>query len=407
MVDPALGLTTTRALEGVHETFRRWLGDEYDLGALDAVLATAAAERLTGDPLWLLLISGSGNAKTETVQSLAGAGAIVTSTITSEGALLSGTPKPEVTSDATGGLLRRIGGRGILIIKDMTSILSMNRDTRSAVLAAFREIHDGRWERNIGASGGRTLCWTGRLVIVGACTTAWDRAHDVIASMGDRFVVVRMDSTRGRLASGHRAIANTGQEDTMRAELSMAVGALLAMVEPGDGIHLTSDEEEHILTVANIVTLARTGVEYDYRGNVIDAHAPEMPTRFAKQLGQILRGAVALGLPRPAALKLAIRCARDSMPPLRLAILDDVAANPGTLPEEVRQRLAKPRTTVERQLASLHMLDLLSLDAEQGDEGSSDGKPAKIIWTYSVKEGIDPSALGALPEMSPHGDEGK
>jgi hypothetical protein len=193
----------------------------------------------------------------------------------------------------------------------------------------------------------------------------------------------------------------------MRAELSMAVGALLAMVEPGDGIHLTSDEEEHILTVANIVTLARTGVEYDYRGNVIDAHAPEMPTRFAKQLGQILRGAVALGLPRPAALKLAIRCARDSMPPLRLAILDDVAANPGTLPEEVRQRLAKPRTTVERQLASLHMLDLLSLDAEQGDEGSSDGKPAKIIWTYSVKEGIDPSALGALPEMSPHGDEGK
>jgi hypothetical protein len=317
MVDPALGLTTTRALEGVHETFRRWLGDEYDLGALDAVLATAAAERLTGDPLWLLLISGSGNAKTETVQSLAGAGAIVTSTITSEGALLSGTPKPEVTSDATGGLLRRIGGRGILIIKDMTSILSMNRDTRSAVLAAFREIHDGRWERNIGASGGRTLCWTGRLVIVGACTTAWDRAHDVIASMGDRFVVVRMDSTRGRLASGRRAIANTGQEDTMRAELSMAVGALLAMVEPGDGIHLTSDEEEHILTVANIVTLARTGVEYDYRGNVIDAHAPEMPTRFAKQLGQILRGAVALGLPRPAALKLAIRCARDSMPPLR------------------------------------------------------------------------------------------
>ena len=64
-----------RTLAEAHDTFRRWLGDDYDLDALDAVLATAAAERLTGDSLWLLLISGSGNAKTETVQSFGGAGA--------------------------------------------------------------------------------------------------------------------------------------------------------------------------------------------------------------------------------------------------------------------------------------------------------------------------------------------
>jgi len=37
------------------------------------------------------VISGSGNAKTETVQAPAGAGAVVTSTITSAGALLSAT----------------------------------------------------------------------------------------------------------------------------------------------------------------------------------------------------------------------------------------------------------------------------------------------------------------------------
>lgn len=30
------------------------------------MLCTIAAERLDGDPLWLLIISGSGNAKTET-----------------------------------------------------------------------------------------------------------------------------------------------------------------------------------------------------------------------------------------------------------------------------------------------------------------------------------------------------
>ncbi|SRR6266568_1304845 len=116
------------ALQKVRDAFRRWLGEHYDLDAIHAVLATAAAERLTGDPAWLLVISGPGNAKTEPVQALAGAGAIITSTISSEGALLSGTPIRDKGKDATGGLLRRIGDRGVLVVKDMTSILSMHRD---------------------------------------------------------------------------------------------------------------------------------------------------------------------------------------------------------------------------------------------------------------------------------------
>ena len=162
-------------LADVHEVFGRWLGTEYDLDAINTVLATAAVERLDGDSLWLLLVSGSGNAKTETVQALAGVGATITSTITSDGALLSGSPKREKATDATGGLLRKIGNRGLLVIKDVTSILSMNRDTRGTVLAALREIHDGRWQRNVGTDGGRTLTWEGRLTIIGAVTTAWDR----------------------------------------------------------------------------------------------------------------------------------------------------------------------------------------------------------------------------------------
>lgn len=350
------------SLDDVHGVFRRWLGSEYDLAALDVTLATLAAERLLGDPLWTLLVSGSGNAKTETVQAAAGAGAHIISTITSDGALLSGSPSRERAKDATGGLLKMIGDRGVLCIKDVTSILSMNRDSRGAVLAALREIHDGHWTRHIGSDGGRTLTWRGRLAVIGAVTTAWDRAHDVIASMGDRFVIVRMDSSAGRMPAGRRAIANTGEEERMRAELSEAVGAAVAPVQAHDGVALTDTETERILEAANVVTLARTGVDYDYRGDVIDAHAPEMPTRFAKQLGQVLRGAVAIGMGRADALRLAIRCARDSMPPLRLAILDDVASHPGTSTQDVRRRLAKPRTTVDRQLQSLHMLGVLVCD---------------------------------------------
>src|SRR5262249_52294556 len=96
-------------LAGVHATFKRWLGSDYDTDVLDVTLAASAAERLTGDPLWLLLISGPGNAKTETVQALAGAGAYVTSTITSEGALLSASPRSR-GGPSTGGLLLQLAG---------------------------------------------------------------------------------------------------------------------------------------------------------------------------------------------------------------------------------------------------------------------------------------------------------
>jgi hypothetical protein len=147
-----------------------------------------------------------------------------------------------------------------------------------------------------------------------------------------------------------------------------------------------------LLAAADLVTLTRTGVEFDYQGRVIDAHAPEMPTRFAKQLTQVIRGGVAIGMGRADALRLAIRCARDSMPPLRLAIVDDLAANPPSALADVRRRIDKPRSTVDRQLQALHMLGVL--DVDEVDELTLDGKSV-TRWVYRLADGMDPDALNA------------
>ncbi len=387
-VDVPTGASPAERRVIAHDVFRRWLGVDYDTDVLDVVLATAAVERLDGDPLWLLVLSGSGNAKTETVMALRGCGAVLTSTIASEGALLSATAKQERAADATGGLLRALEPRGILVVKDVTSLLSSDRNLRGQVIAALREVHDGRWDRNVGTDGGRTLSWSGRIGVVGAVTTAWDRAHDVIAGMGDRFVIVRADSTTHRVAAGRRAIGNTGAEETMRAELAAVVGAVITGMDPAPG-PVTDEETDRLLTAADLVTRARTGVDYDYRGDVIDAHAPEMPTRFAKELAQVMRGAIAVGITRHEAMRLAIRVARDSMPPLRLAILDDLAAHPWATTQDVRKRLGKPRATVDRQLQALHMLDVLDVDEEEGEWGGRAG----IRWRYALADGIDPGAL--------------
>jgi hypothetical protein len=375
-------------LDAAHATFKKWLGKGYDTGVLNAVLAAAAAEKLTGDPLWLLVISGSANAKTETVRSLAGAGALITSTITSEGALLSATAR---SRGATGGLLKKMGTRGTLVIKDMTSLLEMDVRARGLVLAALREVYDGKWERNVGTGGGRTLPWEGRIAVVGACTTAWDAAHSVIAVMGERFVIVRADSEVGRVRSAVRAIGNTGQEVAMRTELADAVKDLIAGMNTV-GYRPTRAETKKLIKLANIVTWARTAVHRDYRGEVVDAHALEMPTRFSKQLTQLVRGAVAIGLSSEEAMRLARRGARNTIPPLRRRILLDLAAHPKARAFEVARRITRPRTTVRRELEALHVLGALVCDEQDVRRGYRE----EVIARYSLAPGLDRKLLLSL-----------
>jgi hypothetical protein len=372
-------------LAQTHTVFRRWLGPEYDVGALDAVLATAAVEQLDGDPAWLLVVSGSGSAKTETVGALAGIGALVTSTIASEGALLSGSSHKEKAKDATGGLLRKIGDSGLLVLKDFTTILSMGRELRASVLAALREIYDGKWERNVGVDGGRTLSWTGRLVLIGAVTTAYDSAHAVVASMGDRFALVRIDSGSGRMAAGEQALANVGHETQMRAELADSVKTLFAGLDR-QRAELVQAHQVALLGLANLVTMTRTAVERDHGGNVVDAHAPEMPTRFAKMLGQIVRGGLALGMTADAALATSVRVAADSMPPLRRKLLADVASHPHAITRKVVGRVQLPRSTVDRELQALHILGLL---VQESDDGG--------LWAYRLSsKNVDADALDTI-----------
>lgn len=394
-----------RILDVVHEKFLRWFGQDYDLKALDAVLSVAAVDSLTGDPAWLLVVSGSGAAKTETVMPLSGVGAIIVSTITGQAALLSGTAEKEKAKDAHGGLLRKIGPSGLLVIKDVTSILSMNRDARAEVLAALREVYDGRWDREIGQDGGKTLTWKGRVVVIGAVTTAWDAAHTVISTMGDRFVLVRIDSTgkKNRRAAGLQALKNVSHEGAMRQELADSVAHLLKSVDGDSIIDLTDDEMGDLLDLADIVTMARTAVERDYQGNVTQAHAPEMPTRFTKQLAQIVRGGIAIGKDRADALAIAVRCAHDSMPPLRMKILADVLEHPRSRTTDVGKRTSIPRKTADRALQELHLLGLLKVDEEQyGAEG--------VRWIYSIADDIDQEALQKLArngDPTPQGSTGE
>jgi hypothetical protein len=68
----------------------------------------------------------------------------------------------------------------------------MHTETRGEVMAALREIYDGRWTRHIGSDGGRTLSWAGKIGLLFAATPAIDSYYSVIGSLGDRFLFSRL-----------------------------------------------------------------------------------------------------------------------------------------------------------------------------------------------------------------------
>ena len=116
-VIPVPPTSEPRTLAEVEATFARWIRDD-DHVPTRAVLAAYVANRALndGDPIWLMLVGGSGVGKTERLIPLAVMPDVVLeSSITGPAALLSGTARKERSKDATGGLLRKVEGERNLV----------------------------------------------------------------------------------------------------------------------------------------------------------------------------------------------------------------------------------------------------------------------------------------------------
>ena len=343
--------STPRTLSETETTFARWIRDD-DLIPTRAVLAAYVANRqLEGDPVWLMLVGGSGVGKTERLIPLAiMPDVVLESSITGPAALLSGTARKERTKDATGGLLRKVPeGGGVLVLKDFTSIIDMHRESRAEVLAALREVFDGRWDRSIGSDGGRTLTWEGRLGLLAGCTTAIDSAHSVMSVMGTRFLLVRLTGDPDIAGS---AFDHVGEETSMREALRDSVRGLLEHLpgQPFDKANIRTP----IIALASYVARARSPVDRDQRGDIRLVLDPEAPTRITKMLVQLWQASGLLGLDQASAWEMVCRVGMDSIPKLRRAALDYLATCPApATTTDVAEAVEHPRQTTRRSLEDL------------------------------------------------------
>jgi hypothetical protein len=292
-------------------------------------------------------------------------------------ALLSGTPTKQRDKGARGGLLREIGGFGLLALKDFGSILSMHNEARAEALGALRELYDGAWTRRVGIGGGRELHWNGKLGLIFACTGVIDAHAGVISSMGDRFLLSRLHPVqKGQFA---RALKHAGEASKqMRQELAEAVAHLFA----GRRAQPRAISDAEIECIDNVVSLAvqlRGPIERDRRTRDIEAiYGAEGPARLGLMIERLLAGLDVLGVARADALHVVESVTMDSVPVIRRDAYDYALRRKDAFgkPEEFKtaalaNRLGLPTTTARYALEDLAAYGLVIRRSAQTEGGKT------------------------------------
>lgn len=396
------------SLSEVLDCFHRWLYLEDD-GYLKVTLGAYAANHLPGDPVWLMLVGPPGGGKTEVLAALAGLPQTrFASSISGESALLSGSSKKDRSSESTGGLLRELGEFGVLILSDFTSILSMKHEQRVPLLAALREIHDGKWSRRMGVDGGRLLEWSGKLGLIAASTPVIDTHHAVIASMGERFITHRLPPTNER-AQAARALDNDGRQAQMRRELSLSVQRLFAGIDLARaGSPLSADQQKVIIDIATLACRCRSSIERDQRTReILFIPPPESPGRLASALSRLFRGLLTIGVDEAEALQLLAKTATDCVPSLRWSVFREVASlDSGEFitTRDLAIRVSHPTQTTRRSLEDLAGHSVIERSAAPGGTADHWRMTGRIrdLWGeirpffVPVQAGVPGKSLGSV-----------
>lgn len=256
---------------------------------IDLLIATVISTHyIHHDPIWLMIVGAPSSGKTELINSLLKIKFVHPISDMTENTLLSGMNN---TVNEPSFLLQ-MGSFGCIVMKDFTSILSMREEKRKTIIAQFRDVHDGQFDKKTG--NGKNPKWKGKANFIGGVTEAIYLYSDEIASMGQRniyYVLPEMTDAE-RIETSRVARANRSKEGIRLKRIHLQDMVLEYVEEilgklPDILPEVPKDISENIFELANFVSKASSGTQRDYQGVVEFATSITLPMRISEEIHMV------------------------------------------------------------------------------------------------------------------------
>jgi hypothetical protein len=206
----------------------------------------------------------------------------------------------------------------IITMKDFTTVLSMRQEDRSIILGQLREIYDGKYDKPFGTGG--EVHWKGRITLIAGVTGIIDNQTALMRVMGERFIIYRILQPND-IEVATKALMMSGHEVEMRQELKTAMAKFFWGIKIPKIADITLPPEiiKAVAHLASFVVIARSGIIRNaYGAKEIELiPEPEAPSRFAKQLGVLIKALAVLDKRNTVTWEdyyLALRLALDTIP---------------------------------------------------------------------------------------------
>jgi len=357
------------------EEVEREINDLYlikDKGVIRIILAAVIANILgiSAKPVWLLLLAGSSGGKTVLLQLLDGLKEYIMPidelTVNTMASGYKGS-REEVS------LLHKANGL-ILVFKDFTTLLSMNKENLRTVMGQFRAIYDGSYEKKTGNAG--DVSWAGKIGIIAGGTTSVQRLMRQYTDQGERFINYLIEQP-DPIEMTTRAIFNRKnikeKEESIKNNVADWVRGTLASASR-ENFDIPEDIQKEMILIANFSTLARSPVKMNFKDEEVEfVPEREMPARMATMLTNLALTFIIMnpeGVLAPADATILYKCALDSIPSDRRLILRLLTQYKTGSTKSLAVALNYPTNPVRNWCSQLTALGMLVRRAK--GEGSSD-----------------------------------
>jgi hypothetical protein len=323
---------------------------------VDFALAVYKSHEIPGDPLWAIIIDASGAGKTELLRAFRKRKDSYFLSKFTEKSLVSGYRDPK-HPEKDPSLLLELNEK-ILVIKDLSPLLSMREDSRKTIIGDLRDAYDGFSDQGRGNLG--RVNYEARFTLLCASTLAVEQFSSVEQELGERFVKLRSRGNGG-LNKTRKAIANIGSDNQMRQEIESSINGFLDSLPRIVNTRIPESLQEPLAQLSDFTAKTRSHVQRDRNGDLQYLPKPEVGTRLGKELGKLLMSLASVrGKREPDAedFDTVIRVAEDCLPPNRLSVIAALRERP-MRPVEIQEATGLPPKTATRILDDLRVIGLV------------------------------------------------